>query len=187
MADSHVTTSLRRTAPIAPNVDRPGLSLHVELGLGVAKLRIYGPDADARFSAILGIAPPSAREQADASGLTIAWLAPGEWMATGPEAEVADWVARLDNAGDEDALAIDFTHARTAFVLAGTAARAAIASHCPLDLWPDVFPVSAVARSLLGDTGMFIARLADNEDGPRFRIIVDQTMAAYAARMLAGA
>lgn len=186
MADIQAATSLRRAEPEDREVTRPGLRIHIERDLGVAKLRIYGSEADARFSTIADTAPPSPREQIVTTGLTLAWLAPGEWMATGPELQIAEWVLRIAVAGDEDALAVDITHARTAFVVAGAEARSAIAAHCPLDLCPELFGVNSVARSLLGETGMFIARLTDGEDGARFRIIVDQTMAAYAARMLAG-
>jgi hypothetical protein len=31
---------------------------------------------------------------------------------------------------------------------------------------------------------MFVARLADPADEPRFRVVVDQTMGPYAARLL---
>jgi sarcosine oxidase subunit gamma len=186
MADIQAGTLLRRAKPEAREVTRRDLSIHIERDLGIAKLRIHGPEADTRFATIVGTAPPAPLEQIGASDLTLAWLAPGEWMATGPEPAIAEWVLRIATAGDEDALAVDITHARTGFVVAGTQARSAIAAHCPLDLWSEVFAVNSVGRSLLGETGTFIARLTDGEDGARFRIVVDQTMAAYAARMLAG-
>jgi sarcosine oxidase subunit gamma len=186
MADAQAATLLRRAEPEALEVTRPELSVQVERDLGIAKLRVHGAGADTRFAMIVGTAPPAPCEQISAADLTLAWLAPGEWMATGPEPRIAEWVSRIANAGDEDALAVDITHARTAFVVAGTQARSAISAHCPLDLWPEVFGVHSVGRSLLGETGTFIARLTDGEDGARFRIVVDQTMAAYAARMLAG-
>ena len=187
MADIDTMVALQRAAPIAVGFEREGLILQVEQQIGIAKLRIYGNEPNGRFQRIVGHTPPRMREQAKRMNLSFAWLAPGEWLATGPEAEIAALVVRAEAKGGDEALTTDFTHARTAFLLSGSNARGALAAHCPLDLWPDIFPVNAVARSLLGDTGMFIARLADESDGPHFRIIVDQTMAAYAARMLAGA
>lgn len=187
MADLDRMTMLQRAAPIPVGRERAGLSLQVEQGLGIARLRIYGPDAEARFRTIVGLAPPRIREQAHKKGLTLAWLAPGEWLVTGVETDISAWVVRVGDRGGDEVLVTDVSHARTAFLLGGANARAALAAHCPLDLWPDVFPVNAVARSLLGDTGLFIARLADGEDGPRFRIMVDQTMALYAVRLLVGA
>ncbi|NIJ35638.1 sarcosine oxidase subunit gamma [Sphingopyxis panaciterrae] len=187
MADSNPTALLRRTGPDVADIVRPGLSVRTETGLGIAKLRIFGRAADARFQEIAGIAPPLPCREIGSGDLAFAWLAPGEWLITGAEAAVAAWVERATALGADDLLAIDFSHARTAFLLEGESARAALAAHCPLDLWPDAFPAGAAARSLLGDTGLFIARLADTGDAPRFRIIVDQTMAAYAGRLFARA
>lgn len=187
MAESPTPALLRRAAPDTADIDRPDLSFRREPELGIAKLRLYGRTADARFHEVAGIAAPGVRTGIEHRGLTFAWLAPGEWLITGPEAAVATWVADAMAAGADDLLAIDYSHARAAFIVAGTNARAALAAHCPLDLWPDAFPVGAVARSLLGDTGLFIARLVDVEGAPRFRIIIDQTMAPYAGRLFARA
>ncbi|WP_447764488.1 sarcosine oxidase subunit gamma family protein [Sphingopyxis panaciterrae] len=186
MAESNPAIMLRRAAPDVADIVRPGLSFRIEPELGIAKLRIFG-EAEARFRDVAGTAPPRACTQVDDRGLTFAWLAPGEWLVIGAEAAVAAWVAEATGSGADDLLAIDFSHARAAFLLEGANARAALAAHCPLDLWPDAFPVGAVARSLLGDAGFFIARLADAEGAPRFRIIVDQTMTAYAGRLFARA
>lgn len=179
---------LLRRAPVdIPDISRPQLLLRVEHGLGIAKLCLFGADADARFHALCGRVPPGAGRQIESEGMIFAWLAPGEWLVTGEETTVAAWVAQTAALGAADALVLDISHAQTAFLIEGPCARGALAAHCPLDLWPEAFPVHAIARSLLGDTGMFIARLADVEDAPRFRIIVDQTMAPYAARLLAPA
>ncbi|ALH79527.1 sarcosine oxidase subunit gamma [Sphingopyxis macrogoltabida] len=187
MAEPDTIVMLRRAAPDTADIDRPGLSFRREPELGIAKLHLWGSKADARFREFVGIAAPRVGTAIEHQGLSFAWLAPAEWLVTGPEAAVAAWVAGTMAAGADDLLAIDYSHARAAFTVAGTNVRAALAAHCPLDLWPDAFPVGAVARSLFGDTGLFIARLADAEGAPRFRIIVDQTMAAYAARLFARA
>src|SRR6185437_4767313 len=94
---------------------------------------------------------------------------------------------RLNADGGDSVLAVDLTHGRTAFLLSGANARAALNTHSPLDLRAESFPVGATARTLLGDTGMFIARLPDVPGGPSFQVIVDQTMAPYAARLLTAA
>jgi sarcosine oxidase subunit gamma len=107
-------------------------------------------------------------------------------LIIGAEADVAHMVERLNAQGGDEILALDVSHARFGMVLSGRDARLSLAAHCPLDLADDVFPVGMVARSLLGDTGMFLARLPDSGDGPQLRIVVDQTMAGYAVQMLAG-
>lgn len=175
---------LARAPSPAAGFVRPTLALEVE-DVALAKLRVYGPDADARFASITAIAPPSFRRQVVQNGLTFAWLAPGEWLICGGEQAVAAWLAQSDRRDHEAELALDITHGRIAFVLTGSDARDALAAHCPLDLWDKSFQVDDVARSLLGDTTMVIARLPDLDGAPRFRIVVDQSMAAYAARLLA--
>lgn len=183
MADSAFV--LARSAAPAIDLDRPGLSLTVEPHLGIAKLRVHGDDGAAPFKAVTGFEPPPQNSQMEREGLTFAWMSPFEWVITGSEAFVAAWLGKVAAADETVSIAVDITDARTSFVLAGPDARDALAAHCPLDLWDRNFAVDAVARSLLGDTIMFIARLADEGGAPRFRIIVDQTMASYAARILA--
>jgi sarcosine oxidase subunit gamma len=160
----------------------------IEHDLGIAKLQLLGrKQADDLLVQLVGGPAPDVGRQRESDGLTIAWLAPGEWLLLGREPIVASHARALALTGGNDALVVDLTHARTAFLLSGTAVRAVLAAHCPLDLWPDSFPENAAARSLLGDAGMFISRLTDGRDGrPTFRIILDQTMAPYAARMLGG-
>ena len=186
MADRYDGAMLTRAASEVPGCDRPDFTLRREDGLGIAKLRLLGADPDAGFRALTGRVAPAARTQVEADGLTYVWLAPGEWLVTGAEAMVAAAVARLAAAGGDAVLALDLTHGRTAFRLSGPAARDRLAAVSPLDVWDGVFPAGAVARTLLGETVMVLARLPDRDEGPDFRIIVDQTMAAYASRMLAG-
>ena len=178
---------LRLAMPPVADLDRTGFRLRVDADLGIAKLRVAPSDADTGFRSVAGFAPPAAGSQIDRDWLTFAWLAPSEWLITGPGKSVAAWIAAANDIGGDDVLAVDFTHARVAFELAGARARARLAAHCPLDLWPETFPVGAAARSLLGDTVMFIARLNDHAGDPRFRVVVDQTMAPYTRRLFAGA
>ncbi len=186
MAELDTTTVLARAWPDASSLVRPGLGILLEQGVGIGKFQVAGVDPGTIFRRLTGFEPPPACEQIDRNGLLFAWLSPNEWLVTGPEHRVAAMLSQIDERGADDVLAVDLTHARAPFIVNGTQARDALASLCPLDLWSKAFPVNAVARSLLGDVGMFIARLPDLTDVARFRVIVDQTMAAYAARMLAG-
>jgi len=177
MAEQNPGRPLSRTVPDAAAFARTGCSLRFE-DIAVGKLRLDEAD----FAPLLGFAPPPSRTQIEQGGATYAWLAPGEWLITGSEASVR---AALEKAGENDlAFTLDITHGRATFILSGPEARTAIASVSPLDTRDRAFAVGAVARSILGETGMFIARLAEEGGQPQFRIIVDQTMAAYAVRML---
>lgn len=182
-----LTATVLRADPPVVDLTEPGLSLRVERDLGIAKLRVALNAGDGAFERVTGFAPPPARRQIEREALTFAWMAPDEWLVTGPEAAVAARLAEVNSRADEDVLAVDFSHARVSFELAGSNVRAALSAHCPLDLWPDSFPEGAVARSVLGETRMFIARLADAGCHARFRIVVDQTMAPYVRRLFARA
>ena len=168
---------LKPELPQLPTFFRPGCSLKIEPDLAVGKIRLLGPT----FEDLFGSAPPSPRCQVAIGDAVFAWLAPGDWLVCGAQGTVASALRRVT--GDL-ALGIDVTHGRVAFILSGKEARAAIAATCPLDTDDRVFPVGSVARSRLGDAGLFIARLPEDDGTPRFRLIVDQTMAAYAIRML---
>jgi len=182
MAD--LTTVLEREPCVVADFGRPGLRFHVERTQGFGKLLLSGGAAEARFAELVGAPAPAVGQQIEAAGLSYAWLAPAEWLISGAESAVSDQLARLDSCAGDEALLVNLTHARAAFLLAGRDARDALSAHCPLDLRPANFPVGAVARSLLGETGLFLARLQDLADGAHFRILVDQTVAAYAARLL---
>jgi sarcosine oxidase subunit gamma len=177
MADRMPRQALAPAQPPVPDFHRDGCALALDHALAIGKIRLLAAD----FTTVFGAAPPAARRQIDHDGATFAWLAPGEWLVTGPREAVAAALARADG---ELALTIDISHGRIAFILSGAEVRTAIAAVSPLDAGERAFPVGGGARTLLGDTGMFIARLPDRADGPQFRIIVDQTMAGYAARML---
>ena len=186
MAELDSTMVLTRAGSRISPLTRPGFALRIEPDLGIGKLLVLGAQPAVVFRRIVGHDAPAAGRQIHDQGVNFAWLSPSEWLLTGNEHEMAARLARIDQRGGDDALVVDLSQARTSFVLDGPQVRDVLASLCPLDLWSEAFPVGSVARSLLGDTSMFIARLADLAGGPRFRVVVDQTMEAYAARLLAG-
>jgi sarcosine oxidase subunit gamma len=186
VAELDTTMALTRAESGVAPLARTGFSLRAETDLGIGKLQVLGTEPAAVFRQVVGCDAPASGRQIHEQGVNFAWLSPNEWLVTGDEVEIRMWIARLAQRGGDDVLAVDLSHARTSLVLDGPGVRDVLASLCPLDLWSEVFPVGAVARSLLGDTGMFLARLADLAEGPRFRVVVDQTMSAHAARLLAG-
>src|SRR3546814_5042420 len=132
----------------------------------------------------LGIAPPSVLTEIEPGPVAIAWLAPGEWLVTGDEANVERVRLRCADAAGDLGLMVDITHARATYELSGAGARSVLAAHCPLDLGDEAMPIGAAKRSTFSDTGFFISRRSDRDGQPRFRLIFDQTMAGYAERLL---
>lgn len=151
---------------------------------GIAKLQILAADPDGWFEQVLGIAPPPALGEIEPGPVAIAWLAPGEWLVTGSAADVERVRTHCAEAAGNLGLMVDVTHGRATFELSGPAARAVLATHCPLDFGDEAMPVGAARRSTFSDTGFFISRRPDRDGRPCFRLIFDQTMAGYAERML---
>lgn len=165
-------------------VEGASVRFAAETRLGIAKLQILAADPDGWFEQALGIAPPPALTEIERGPVAIAWLAPGEWLVTGDEADVERVRLRCAETAGTLGLMVDITHARAAFELSGAAARSVLAAHCPLDLGDEAMPVGAAKRSMFSDTGFFISRRSDRDGQPCFRLIFDQTMAGYAERML---
>jgi len=183
MADTG-TIGLTLAAPNDLLVEGASVRFAAEARLGMAKLQILAADPDAWFEQALGIAPPSALTEIEPGPVAIAWLAPGEWLVTGDEADVKRVRLRCADAAGSLGLMVDIIHARATFELSGAAARSVLAAHCPLDLGDEAMPVGAAKRSMFSDTGFFISRRSDRDGQPRFRLIFDQTMAGYAERLL---
>jgi sarcosine oxidase subunit gamma len=184
MDDNAKGQQLRGAEPMPPGFVDEHVILVAERSLAIAKLQFVAREADRLFRGITGAQPPSPRSFRSIASVDIAWLAPAEWLVTGPDTDVAALLRRAyEHAGDLG-LGIDLTHARAPFVLTGADARDCLASATPLNVADAAFGEGSVARTPLGETTMFLARLPDQDALPRFRIIVDQTMARYALRML---
>lgn len=158
--------------------------LVAEPRLGIAKLQICADDPDAWFEETLGVAAPPPLREIAPEPVACAWLAPGEWLVTGAEDDVERVRAQCDRVASNLGLMVDITHARASFELSGAAARTVLAAHCPLDVSNKEMPVGAAKRSTFSDTIFFISRQPDRDGMPCFRLIFDQTMVGYAARLL---
>ena len=176
---------IRRGRSGLAGFNEAGAALTLEDGLGVGKVQFLRGTTVAYFSDLFGQPAPADRHSLSLDMVEVSWLAPDEWLLTGGEAEVLAIIGRAAMFGDS-CLATNLSHARAAFRLLGAGARDRLAAVTSLDVSAGAMAVGSVARAPLSDTGMFIARLPDGEGQPVFRIVVDQTMAAYAVRMLRG-
>ena len=171
---------LDRRWPAGLGVARDGLRLDHLRDEALFKLQVRGALPD-----LLGMTPPATGATIAIGGAICAGIAPGEWLLYGRERYVAAVATRVADAlADRLHLLTDLTHARAMFELSGHDAADALAAHCPLDLDRRAFPPGAAARSLLGETHVYLSRLDRVE--PAFVVIVDQAMAGYATRLLAG-
>jgi sarcosine oxidase subunit gamma len=165
----------------------PEFRLQPEQHIGMVKVQFYRQEDPSLLSHALSENLPAAGWQVSlAGGAECAWIAPGEWLLIGPEPVIANLARHLDGELKEVlSLITDLTHSQFPFLLTGPCAKDRLAALCPLDLRDEAFPVGAAARSLLGEAGLFVARLPALDGEPAYRLLVDQTQAAYAARMIA--
>jgi sarcosine oxidase subunit gamma len=177
---------LDRATAISTGFVDAGITLEPEPLLGVGKIQFLDGKDAAFFERAFGQAPPSAGTSLCLDRVVLSWLAPDQWLVTGSEPDVDAALERADIVAGDSALTTDLTHAHVSLLLSGEDARHKLAAVTPLDISGSGMRVGGVARAPLGDTNIFLARLADLNGEPSFRIIVDQTMAAYAVRMLSG-
>jgi heterotetrameric sarcosine oxidase gamma subunit len=132
---------LSPTSPLAhlgrdggsPNHGGEGLTLSALPDLSVTLL-FDEPDRDADIARILGMALP--REPNSVAGGTIAWIAPGQWLAVGnPAAEP---------------FGVDLSDAYGAIAIEGARSRSLLAKGVPLDLDSAAFAPGRCARTLMG-------------------------------------
>ena len=163
MADA---MTLERRYPAIPEARQGGLLLRHVPAMTLVKLQVPGAAATALAGA-LDVALPDPGRWTDIGGAALSWMAPDDYLLTGPDHAAAPFVARITHALDgHHALVTDLSHARAVCPLAGAGARDALAAHCPLDQSENRFPIGRVARSLIGDVGVMIGRYTDLDGAP---------------------
>lgn len=162
------------------------VALQPEPDLHLLKVQLRGQSANGRLAEQLGGIVPGPGRWINHGAMHCCWLAPSEWLVTGDGDAIGRLAFDLERSlAAEVALVTNITDGCASLLLTGTLAAERIASACPLDLRPDSFPPGACARSLIGDAHLFLARLPNRATGPAYRLVVDQTMADYAVRLLA--
>ena len=163
------------------------LPFPVQVGVRVAP----GSVAAAAIERALGVALPlAANTFASADGRDILWLGPDEWLvvaaatsagAAGTALELALQAA----AGAGFAAVTNLSAGRAVLELSGPAAREVLACVCGLDLHPLVFGPGRCAQTLLAAAPVILQQLdAEEGAGPRYRVFVRPSLAAYATEWL---
>jgi sarcosine oxidase subunit alpha len=92
------------------------------------------------------------------------WLGPDEWLILAPEtapAAVSDLVARVTRAaGDHPASVVDVSHRSRTLEITGSRAVWCLNAFCALDLDLHAFPVGMCTRTILGQAGVVLWRVA---------------------------
>ena len=166
--------------------DGASWSLQTErLGLNaidnIRKLRLQvRPRAEVdkgRLEKLLGTVLPGGPQEKVNNDAAAYWLAPNDWLLVNPAADTDSIkVALRDASGDATSVVTDVTDAWSIIDISGEDAPARLAQGCPVDLHDSAFPSGRYALTRLQHLSVIIHRL---DDTPRFRILVDRSVAQY--------
>lgn len=136
-----------------------GLVLSELPGLAVTLLldRPGNPCFDAEVARVLGVAPP--REPNTIAGGSLAWIAPGQWLAIGTELA--------------EPLGIDLSDAYCAIAVKGEHGRDLLSKSVPLDLDGAAVAPGRCARTLMGSIPIVMLVRGMDE----WLILVDRSLA----------
>lgn len=159
------------------------------------QVNLRGSAADPGFTSAVrqatGIGLPTiANTVATAGDLAVLWLAPDEWLITGPgdpatagrEAALCG-ILRVALAGRHAAVT-DVSEARTVIAVAGPRARDLLAKGTPIDLHPRVFGPGQCAQTALAASNVTLRQL---DDRPSYELHVLNSFADYLWSWLEGA
>jgi sarcosine oxidase, subunit gamma len=124
--------------------------------------------------------PNTTSAAADGEGHWL-WLGPDEWLIVGLEGvgeEVGPAIeaAARSAAGDALITTVDVSANRVGLEVAGSGARDLLAFGCSLDLDPPTFGPGRCAQTNVARAGVILWQV---DDGPRYRLLVRPSFAAY--------
>ncbi len=162
--------------------------LRLEAVNGIRKLRLQvrprsGADKS-RLERLLGTVLPGGPEEKVNNDAAAYWLAPNDWLLVNPAADTDSIkVALRDASGDATSVVTEVTDSWSIIDLSGEDAPARLAQGCSVDLHYSVFPAGRYALTRLQHLSVIIHRL---DDIPRFRVLVDRSVAQYLRDWLVG-
>ncbi|MDE0284498.1 MAG: hypothetical protein OXN26_08130 [Gammaproteobacteria bacterium] len=148
---------------------------------GTRKLRLQvrpraGVDKN-RLEKLLGTILPAGPQEKTKNEASAYWLAPNDWLLVNPAADIDSVASALrDSAGGATAVVTDMTDAWSIIDISGEDAVARLAEGCSVDLHDNVFPSGRYALTRLQHLPVILHRL---DDTPRFRILVDRSVAQF--------
>ena len=161
-----------------------GTQVSVRADRGHINLR--GDMADADFVAavekVIGQPLPIIPNTLTTGSHHVFWLGPDEWLIMMAADDVAEMVARLDDATSSMHAAInDISGGQVTLMLEGRDARDVLAKGCTLDLHASEFSVGRCAQSGLAKANVLLACL---DDSPTFAISVRRSFLDYLCHWL---
>ena len=136
----------------------------------------------AALGRVLGAALPTEPNTWTPTGQgQLVWLGPAEWLVTDANAlpheleEDLSWVVSA-----YDGAVVDVSAQRTSLRLRGAKARELLSFGCSLDLRPAKFPAGSCAQTAVGQAGVLLLALGEDD----LRLFVRPSFAGYLAEWL---
>ena len=136
------------------------------------------------LESLLGITLPASPQEKVSNEPTAYWLGPNDWLLVNPAPDIDRVSSALqDSAGGATTVVTDMTDAWSIIDISGEDAVARLAEGCSVDLHDSAFPAGRYALTRLQHLPVIIHRL---DDTPRFRILVDRSVAQFLRDWLGG-
>ena len=130
------------------------------------------------------VLPPGPQENVD-NKISAYWLAPNDWLLVNPASDIDSINTALQDSSNEVTYVVtDLTDAYSIIDISGEDAVARLAEGCSVDLDDKAFPSGRYALTRLQHLSVIIHRL---DDTPRFRVLVDRSVARFLRDWLMGA
>lgn len=177
---AHQVKNAPRTTPENPGVHLWEADLKTHLAL-------RGNASNAAFAkgveAATGLELPEALQSNQNGDWALSWIAPDEWLLTGPGDQALAMEMALREQLDGHYAVINVGGGQTLVRLAGPSARSVLMKSCPYDVHDRNFPVGKVVTTVLGKSQATIRRVGDDE----WELVVRRSFADYVWRWLVDA
>lgn len=177
---AHQKQTASRTTPENPGVYLWESALKTHLALrGDANNADFAKGVEAAT----GLALPEVLQSNHNSDWDLSWIAPDEWLLTGPgDQALAMEMALREQLGGHYAV-INVGGGQTLVRLAGPRARSVLMKSCPYDVHDLNFPVGKVVTTVLAKSQATLRRVGDDE----WELVVRRSFADYVWRWLVDA
>lgn len=164
-----------------------GDGLQLQENALATQLVIRGNTDDASFvqgvEKATGLALPGNLQSEANDGWRLRWIAPDEWLLTGPaNAAFTMETALRENLSGHYAV-INVSGGQTLVRLSGANARTVLMKSCPYDVHDRNFPVGKVVSTVFAKSQAIVSRLGDDE----WELVVRRSFADYIWRWLVDA
>lgn len=187
LMDQRPTVEVPARSPLYTRSALSGDGLSLQENALATHLVIRGNATDSSFAQgvakATGLALPSNLQSQTNGGWTLRWIAPDEWLLTGPgESAFTMETALRDNLSGHYAV-INVSGGQTLVQLSGANARTVLMKSCPYDVHHHNFPVGKVVSTIFAKSQAVISRTGDDA----WELIVRRSFADYIWRWLVDA